>query len=453
MSRDDDGPGLGGILLGLGALAAGGYAVYKAIKNGNNQNQDKPPQIEHQRKIISPSDYIDLLDFNVDYIDSLHVAYCRAIPAMAALFSGAGFINIRKDNEELDKYIEFVRSALEENHIQADYADGFIRKSIDSTYDRQYSAGKTISEYVCTYLKSKFSEDNYSKFFSQALKLTQWMNGASYSFMFSMAQKFEISKIELRQIAIDAGYKDTSITFPKIPIVPSDYKNILDFNEDLICGNYEDDGKHVLVCRLVPAIIAYVSRTAGYDYRKEIARIREYVSSIEKRGYNFPRETVYQFVVATMDAVYSKSYSMNIASENITAYIRQLPERTVHMLLKTIVTTAQEMNSVSWNALYELIKEKITLEKLEYIVFNESPYGKIDLGIKDNSQTVKYLKVLGLTESATRNDIVKAYKTLSLKFHPDTIASKGLDDEFLQFAKNRFIEIKDAYDYLKGQYT
>ena len=452
MSRDDDGPSLGGILLGLGALAAGGYAVYKAIKNGNNQPQKEPHQIEHQRKMITPSDYCDLLDFNVDYVDSLHVAYCRAIPAMAALFSAAGFIDIREDNEELDKYVAFVRSALEENQIQTDYADGFVRKSIDLAYDRQYST-ENISSYVCEYLKANFSEDNYSRFFSQALNMTQKMNGAAYSYMYSMARNFGISKTQLRQIALDSGYKKSAINFPKIPILPSDYNNLLNFNEDYISENYEDDGKHVFVCRLVPAIIAYVLRTEGRDFRNEISRVNGYINSVVEKGYNFPKETVSQFVMATIDVICSKNCSAKLAQESITSYIRQLPEKIVHMLVVTVTATTNGINSVGWNALYDLIKEKISLEELEYIVFNESPYGRIDLGIKDNSLIAKYLKILGLTESATRSDIVKAYKTLSLKFHPDSIAGKGLDEEFLIFAKNRFIEVKEAYDYLRENYT
>ena len=62
------------------------------------------------------------------------------------------------------------------------------------------------------------------------------------------------------------------------------------------------------------------------------------------------------------------------------------------------------------------------------------------------------LKVLGLQRGASIEDIASAFKRLSLRVHPDTIANKELDEEFIQFANKRFREIKEAYEYLKENY-
>lgn len=58
----------------------------------------------------------------------------------------------------------------------------------------------------------------------------------------------------------------------------------------------------------------------------------------------------------------------------------------------------------------------------------------------------KAYAVLGLTESATEAEIKKAYRKLILEYHPDTIASKGMADEFKEYATKKFREIQEAYE-------
>ena len=52
-----------------------------------------------------------------------------------------------------------------------------------------------------------------------------------------------------------------------------------------------------------------------------------------------------------------------------------------------------------------------------------------------------YYYFLGVKENASEEDIKKAYRKLSLKYHPD----KNPDDDFFAF---RFMEIKEAYEML-----
>lgn len=58
----------------------------------------------------------------------------------------------------------------------------------------------------------------------------------------------------------------------------------------------------------------------------------------------------------------------------------------------------------------------------------------------------KAYAVLGLTESATEAEIKKAYRKLILEYHPDTIAAKGMADEFKEYATKRFREVQEAYE-------
>lgn len=64
-------------------------------------------------------------------------------------------------------------------------------------------------------------------------------------------------------------------------------------------------------------------------------------------------------------------------------------------------------------------------------------------GVSDEE---KYFEVLGLTPSADFGTIKKAYRKLSMKYHPDKVSHLG--EEFRNVAEEKMKEINVAYDYL-----
>ncbi len=56
---------------------------------------------------------------------------------------------------------------------------------------------------------------------------------------------------------------------------------------------------------------------------------------------------------------------------------------------------------------------------------------------------------LGLSPSASDEEIKKIYRKKVAEFHPDKIAAKGLPAEFTQFATEKFQEIQDSYEKIK----
>lgn len=63
----------------------------------------------------------------------------------------------------------------------------------------------------------------------------------------------------------------------------------------------------------------------------------------------------------------------------------------------------------------------------------------------------KHYKVLNCTAQSSTDDIKKNYRALVRDFHPDTIISKGLPEEFTEFATKRFREIQDAYEEIRKE--
>jgi DnaJ like chaperone protein len=58
----------------------------------------------------------------------------------------------------------------------------------------------------------------------------------------------------------------------------------------------------------------------------------------------------------------------------------------------------------------------------------------------------KHYKMLNCTPESSIDEIKSNYKKLVKDFHPDKIMSKGLPEEFIEFAEGRFREIQESYE-------
>ncbi len=65
--------------------------------------------------------------------------------------------------------------------------------------------------------------------------------------------------------------------------------------------------------------------------------------------------------------------------------------------------------------------------------------------------TNRYYAALGCSRSDSDETIRKRYLKLANDFHPDKIVSKGLPEEFTEFAKKKFQEIQEAYAEIRKE--
>ncbi len=92
--------------------------------------------------------------------------------------------------------------------------------------------------------------------------------------------------------------------------------------------------------------------------------------------------------------------------------------------------------------------EETALKKIKDI-FNISDKQYEDIKAIYFKEYDKYYKMLNCTPQSSNEEIKSNYKKLVKEFHPDRIISKGLPEEFIDFASQRFQEIHASYEKIR----
>ena len=94
-------------------------------------------------------------------------------------------------------------------------------------------------------------------------------------------------------------------------------------------------------------------------------------------------------------------------------------------------------------------EEKLISSAARIFRFSEQKYNELKARYAPDFE--KYYAILGIHSRASDDEIKRQYRKLVKEYHPDTIASKGLPEEFNKFANDKFREIQDAYDTIKKE--
>ena len=95
------------------------------------------------------------------------------------------------------------------------------------------------------------------------------------------------------------------------------------------------------------------------------------------------------------------------------------------------------------------VEERLIKSAAGIFKFDSAAYLKIKSRYAPDSD--KYYAILGCSNSDSDDKIKSQYRKLVRDYHPDTIASKGLPEEFVTFANDKFREIQEAYEMVKKE--
>ena len=71
------------------------------------------------------------------------------------------------------------------------------------------------------------------------------------------------------------------------------------------------------------------------------------------------------------------------------------------------------------------------------------------MGMSSNKNKRDYYEVLGVSKTATIDEIKRAFRKLAMKYHPDKVATLG--PEVQKAAEEKFRKIQEAYETIKKE--
>ncbi|MFH1103033.1 MAG: co-chaperone DjlA [Pseudomonadota bacterium] len=94
-------------------------------------------------------------------------------------------------------------------------------------------------------------------------------------------------------------------------------------------------------------------------------------------------------------------------------------------------------------------EEQLILSAARIFRFSDDQYRQLKSRYAQDPD--KHYATLGTSRADSNETIKKQYRKLVSEYHPDKIASKGLPDEFMKFAHEKFRQIQEAYDAIKKE--
>tara|TARA_B100001287_G_scaffold126366_1_gene106529 strand:- start:378 stop:1085 length:708 start_codon:yes stop_codon:yes gene_type:complete len=94
------------------------------------------------------------------------------------------------------------------------------------------------------------------------------------------------------------------------------------------------------------------------------------------------------------------------------------------------------------------ISEKILIEKIAtYLNISKYDFESIQSMFVDNrsdNSLEKYYKILAVNNSASIDEVKKAYRKMAMKYHPDKL--QGVSSDIVKLAEEKFQLVQDAYE-------
>ncbi len=94
-------------------------------------------------------------------------------------------------------------------------------------------------------------------------------------------------------------------------------------------------------------------------------------------------------------------------------------------------------------------EENLILQAANVFRFSNAQYGRLKSRYIRSAE--KYYAVLGCSSTDSDDQIKSQYRKMVRDYHPDTIAAKGLPEDFIKFANSKFQEIHQAYEMIKQE--
>ena len=183
------------------------------------------------------------------------------------------------------------------------------------------------------------------------------------------------------------------------------------------------------------ACLAKIAKADGQVTKEEINKIEDFITqkfNLDGEQRNF---AINIFQKAKDDNVSFDAYAKQLAS-----LLKRSPN-SLMIFYELLFELAMADGELHPN------EEKLLKKVPKIFGFNDGLYNQ--LFQKYGLKTQNFYEVLGVSKQMNFEEIRKIYLKKRREFHPDKLISKGLPEELIEKAKEKFIEIQEAYEELE----
>ncbi|ACN15578.1 DjlA [Desulforapulum autotrophicum HRM2] len=185
------------------------------------------------------------------------------------------------------------------------------------------------------------------------------------------------------------------------------------------------------------SMLAKIAKADGMVSEKEIASIEGFMS----QDLNLNPESRNSAVNIFRQALNSNESFEAFAFQFHAAFSNQ--PRVIELMMDILLRVSAADGAIS-------DKEEFLLLSAAGI-FNLSDTDYARLKSRYVKAVNRFYSVLKIDETATNEEIKRQYRTMVSEYHPDKIEAKGLPDEFITLANDKFREIQEAYDAIRKE--
>ena len=185
------------------------------------------------------------------------------------------------------------------------------------------------------------------------------------------------------------------------------------------------------------ACLAKLAKADGVVSREEVDKVDSYI----KERFNFP-DNERLFAIQIFNQAKDDSYTFQDYAAQLASLLSQ--NKNSLIMFYELLFELAIADGVLHDSEEKLLKEVPFIFGIRSDLFEE-------LKAKFDNQVSDAYLVLGVSRDMSFADIKKEYQKKRREFHPDTLTSKGLPEELLEKAKERFIQIQQAYEEIEKQ--
>src|SRR5210317_2026965 len=183
------------------------------------------------------------------------------------------------------------------------------------------------------------------------------------------------------------------------------------------------------------AMLGKMAKADGRVCENEIGVVRSFMH--DKLRLDGPSQ---QFAISVFNESKDNSTSFEEYARQFGQVFQQEPQ--LRMMFYEMLFTMALADGVLHPAEEQILRAAPQLLGLHGDVFNTVKRQFV-------SDLSHHYAMLGLENDADMGEVKKAYRKLVSEYHPDKVISKGLPEDFIKFAEEKFREINEAYETIK----